>query len=68
MPGLKTHEQFIKEVFIKNEHIRKGDMTIVGTYKNRDTKIEFFLQVGLEHLGKNRLIGQIITTVLSYTL
>lgn len=36
----KTHEQFILEVYNKNEYVQNGDINILGKYVNSHTKIQ----------------------------
>ena len=40
MSRRKTNEEFLKEVFDKNEYVRRGEIEILSEYVGADTKIK----------------------------
>lgn len=40
-----THEEFMERVMEKNEHVRRGDVEIRGTYVNTSEKIECYCNI-----------------------
>ena len=66
MPKSRTHEEFIEELLIKNEHYKNGEFQVIGEHKGGKKRI-LLRDVYSDHIKTtyNLLLGEKLSTATS---